>query len=139
MSSLSCARPEALARVIGTPGEQKGPVFKITIGRSDFTMKEIGATINARMGLNTWAAFYGSDAEAVVAGDVAMLAGEITPVPEGAAIVRHRRGRDPPPHDGNESGCLLSPLLGKWSGAEAGNGRQGGSQPSRNGPATARH
>jgi hypothetical protein len=32
------------------------------------------------MGLNTWAAFYGSDAEAVVAGDVAMLGTEVTPV-----------------------------------------------------------
>jgi uncharacterized protein DUF1259 len=32
------------------------------------------------MGLNTWAAFYGSDAEAVVAGDIAMLAPEVTPV-----------------------------------------------------------
>src|SRR5207247_2125350 len=52
----------------------------ITIGRSDFTMKEMGATINARMGLNTWAAFYGNDADAVVAGDVAMLASEVTPV-----------------------------------------------------------
>ncbi len=40
----------------------------------------MGATINARMGLNTWAAFYGNDADAVVAGDVAMLDGEVTPV-----------------------------------------------------------
>ena len=43
-------------------------------------MKEMGATINARMGLNTWAAFYGNDSDAVVAGDVAMLATEVTPV-----------------------------------------------------------
>jgi hypothetical protein len=40
----------------------------------------MGATINARMGLNTWAAFYGNDADAVVAGDIAMLASEVTPV-----------------------------------------------------------
>ena len=40
----------------------------------------MGAPINARMGLNTWAAFYGSDANAEVAGDVAMLASEVTPV-----------------------------------------------------------
>ena len=40
----------------------------------------MGATINARMGLNTWAAFFGSDANAEIAGDVAMLAGEVTPV-----------------------------------------------------------
>ena len=50
------------------------------MGRPDFTVKEMGATINARMGLNTWAAFYGSDSDAVVAGDVAMLASEVTPV-----------------------------------------------------------
>ena len=32
------------------------------------------------MGLNTWAAFYGSDANAEIAGDVAMLSNEVTPV-----------------------------------------------------------
>ena len=31
------------------------------------------------MGLNTWAAFYGTNEEAVVAGDVAMLEDEVTP------------------------------------------------------------
>ena len=36
--------------------------------------------INARMGLNTWAAFTGTDADAMVAGDVAMLESEVTPV-----------------------------------------------------------
>jgi len=40
----------------------------------------MGAVINARMGLNTWAAFYGTDANAVVAGDVAMRAEEVMPV-----------------------------------------------------------
>jgi hypothetical protein len=40
----------------------------------------MGATINARMGLNTWGAFYGSDSNAEIAGDVAMLADEVTPV-----------------------------------------------------------
>ena len=69
-----------LAKIIGHPGEQSGAVYKITIGRPDIPLKEMGATINARMGLNTWAAFYGSDADAVVAGDVAMRADEVTPV-----------------------------------------------------------
>jgi hypothetical protein len=71
---------DALARIVGTPGEQNGAVYKITIGRADFTVKEMGATINARMGLNTWAAFAGTDADAMVAGDVAMLEQEVTPV-----------------------------------------------------------
>ncbi len=70
----------ALAAIIGHAGEQTGPVFKITIGRPDINLREHGALINARMGLNTWAAFAGSDADAMVAGDVAMLDHEVTPV-----------------------------------------------------------
>ena len=70
----------ALTKIIGHPGEQTGPVYKITIGRDDLAIKEMGATINARMGLNTWAAFVGTDAEAALAGDVAMLESEMTPV-----------------------------------------------------------
>jgi protein-tyrosine-phosphatase len=69
-----------IARIVGHEGEQTGPVYKITIGRDDLTLKEMGAVINARMGLNTWAAFYGSDASAEIAGDIAMLPHEITPV-----------------------------------------------------------
>jgi Domain of Unknown Function (DUF1259) len=70
----------ALAKIIGTPGEQTGPVYKITIGRPDIDLREHGARINARMGLNTWAAFAGTDADAMVAGDIAMLDNEVTPV-----------------------------------------------------------
>jgi hypothetical protein len=69
-----------IAGIVGHEGEQTGPVYKITVGREDLKVKEMGATINGRMGLNTWAAFYGSDANAEVAGDVAMVSGEITPV-----------------------------------------------------------
>lgn len=69
-----------LAGIIGTAGEQNGQVYKITIGRPDLKVQEMGAAINARMGLNTWAAFFGSDANAVVAGDVAMVDSEVTPV-----------------------------------------------------------
>ncbi len=71
---------DQLAKIIGHPGEQNGAVYKITVGRADLDVREHGARLDARMGLNTWAAFTGSDAEAVVAGDVAMLAAEVTPV-----------------------------------------------------------
>jgi Domain of Unknown Function (DUF1259) len=70
----------ALSRTIGYPGDQTGTVYKITIGRDDLKLTEMGAPINARMGLNTWAAFVGTDANAAIAGDVAMLANEVTPV-----------------------------------------------------------
>ena len=70
----------ALAKIVGHAGEQNGPVYKITIGRPDIDLREHGAVINARMGLNTWAAFAGTDGDAMVAGDVAMLEPEVTPV-----------------------------------------------------------
>lgn len=69
-----------IAKLVGHEGEQSGQVYKVTVGRDDLHVKEMGATINARMGLNTWAAFYGSDSNAQIAGDVAMLANEVTPV-----------------------------------------------------------
>jgi hypothetical protein len=69
-----------LAKIVGHEGEQSGDVYKITIGRDDLGMKDHGAAINARMGLNTWAAFYGTQEDAVVAGDVAMFESEVTPV-----------------------------------------------------------
>ncbi len=71
---------EKLAKIAGHAGEQSGAVYKITVGREDFEMKDHGAVINARMGLNTWAAFVGAQEAAVVAGDVAMLENEVTPV-----------------------------------------------------------
>jgi len=70
----------ALVKIVGHEGEQTGPVYKITIGRPDINLVDHGAKINARMGLNTWAAFTGSDADAMVAGDVAMLASEVNAV-----------------------------------------------------------
>src|SRR6266487_3015738 len=69
-----------IAKIVGHEGEQNGAVYKITVGRDDLKIKEMGAPINARMGLNTWAAFFGSDGNAEIAGDVAMLSNEITPV-----------------------------------------------------------
>ena len=68
-----------IAKIVGHEGEQNGAVYKITIGRDDIKLKEMGATINARMGLNTWAAFYGTNEDAAIAGDVAMLENEVTP------------------------------------------------------------
>src|SRR5579871_1411966 len=69
-----------LAQIVGHEGEKSGQVYKITVGRDDLKLTEMVARINSRMGLNTWAAFYGSGSNAEVAGDVAMLRSEVTPV-----------------------------------------------------------
>lgn len=76
-----------LTEIVGQAGETTGDVYKITIGRPDIDLRQMGARIDARMGLNTWAAFAGSNADAVVAGDVAMLEFEVTPVL--SALRRH--------------------------------------------------
>jgi Domain of Unknown Function (DUF1259) len=70
----------ALDNIVGSKGETLGSVYKFTLGRDDLNLKEHGASINARMGLNTWAAFAGNDADAQIAGDIAMRETELTPV-----------------------------------------------------------
>jgi len=76
-STLDTAK---LTGIVGAQGEQNGAVYKFTLPRADLKVVEMGATINARMGLNTWAAFTGTNENAAVAGDVAMLESEVTPV-----------------------------------------------------------
>jgi hypothetical protein len=76
-TSLNTTR---LVEIVGAQGEQTGAVYKFTLGRSDLKVVEMGATINARMGLNTWAAFTGTNENAAIAGDVAMLESEVTSV-----------------------------------------------------------
>ena len=93
-----------LAKIVGHQGDQSGDVYKITVGRDDLKITEMGATINSRMGLNTWAAFVGSDQNAAIAGDGAMTEGEVTPVLKAlrnhgidvVAIHHHMTGTNPP-------------------------------------------
>ncbi len=70
----------ALDNIVGSKGEALGSVYKFTLGRDDLNLKEHGAAINARMGLNSWAAFAGNDDDAQVAGDIAMRATEVNSV-----------------------------------------------------------
>jgi len=70
----------ALDKIVGHQGEALGPVYKFTLGRDDLNLKEHGASINARMGLNSWAAFAGNESDAQIAGDIAMRENEVNPV-----------------------------------------------------------
>src|SRR3954447_6074106 len=92
-----------MAQIAGHQGETTGAVYKITVARNDLKLMEMGAPINARMGLNTWAAFVGTNENAAIAGDVAMLASEVQPVlkalrQNGIAVVamhQHMTGTTP--------------------------------------------
>jgi hypothetical protein len=67
-----------LEQIIGHAGKVGGGVFKIIIRRSGVKMD--GSEMTASLGLNTWAAFMGTNEHAHVAGDVAMTAKEENPV-----------------------------------------------------------
>ena len=66
-----------LQEILGIQGEAKDGMVKFTIGRPA-TMH--GVKIDKDMGVNTWAAFAGSDDDAVVDGDFAVTEDELQPV-----------------------------------------------------------
>ncbi len=69
--------PKKIEGILGTQGEMTDGVYKVTWGR---TTKMGGHVIGNAMGVNTWAAFVGSDPQAVVDGDFAMYEDELQPV-----------------------------------------------------------
>jgi hypothetical protein len=69
--------PKPIEDLLGVKGQLAGGVYKVTIGRTT-TMH--GHAVGNAMGVNTWAAFAGSDEKAVVDGDFIMFEHELQPV-----------------------------------------------------------
>jgi Domain of Unknown Function (DUF1259) len=69
--------PKAIEEILGVKGQMANGVYKVTIGR---TTKMHDHEVGNTMGVNTWAAFVGSDDTAAVDGDFAMLESELQPV-----------------------------------------------------------
>jgi len=92
--------PEKIEAILGAKGDLKDGVYKVVIGR---TAKMHGTEIGNTMGVNTWAAFAGSDDQAVVDGDFAMLETELQAVLKAlrgaginvVAIHQHMTGETP--------------------------------------------
>jgi hypothetical protein len=63
---------------LGTKGQASNGMFKVVIGRK--TKMPCGCEMTKEMGVNTWAAFAGTDDNAVVDGDFAVLEDELQPV-----------------------------------------------------------
>ncbi len=70
----------ALDNVVGYQGVINGPTYKYTVGRTDLQSLMMGTEMTAAIGLNSWAAFAGKQADSHVAGDIAMLESEVNPV-----------------------------------------------------------
>jgi Domain of Unknown Function (DUF1259) len=66
-----------LNEIFGTQGDAKDGMVKFTIGRP---AKMHDVTIDKEMGVNTWAAFAGSDDNAIVDGDFTVTEDELQPV-----------------------------------------------------------
>lgn len=92
--------PKKIDAVFGKPGEYSNGVYKVTFGR---TTSMNGHSIGNAMGVNTWAAFAGSNERAVVDGDFAMLESELQGVLRAlrgagldvVAIHQHMTGEQP--------------------------------------------
>jgi phosphotransferase system IIB component len=68
---------KAIEDVLGTKGQANNGMFKVVIGR---TAKMMDTEVGKEMGVNTWAAFAGTDDNALVDGDFAMTEGELQAV-----------------------------------------------------------
>ena len=77
VSEASAISAAALDAIFGVKGESNNGMYKATIGR-EATMH--GAKAGKQMGLNTWAAFAGTDSNALVDGELAMTTDELQPV-----------------------------------------------------------
>src|SRR4030095_15733030 len=69
---------QPLQQILNQKGEAKDGMFKAVIGRK--AKMPCGCEVGKEMGVNTWAAFAGTDANAVVDGDFAVLEDELQPV-----------------------------------------------------------
>ena len=74
---------QRLGSILRHHGDLAGGVYKVTIGR---TARMHGHSIGNTMGVNTWAAFSGTNEQAMVDGDFAMTEAELQPV---LAALRH--------------------------------------------------
>jgi len=92
--------PRKIEAILGVKGGLSDGVYKVTIGR---TTGMHGASVGSTMGVNTWAAFAGSDDRSVVDGDFVMLEPELQPVLKAlrghgidiVAIHQHMAGEQP--------------------------------------------
>jgi hypothetical protein len=101
MPAQNAISGQALAGVFGVKGESNNGMFKVVFGRK--VKMDCGCDVGKEMGVNTWAAFAGTDDNAVVDGDFVVLEKELQPVLKSlrrsginiVAIHHHMSGEEP--------------------------------------------
>src|ERR1700675_1757358 len=69
-------------QALGRPGQKMGDVYKIGFPRTDLHVSVQGLAIKPGLALGSWAAFAGTEADAMVMGDLVLLEDELNPVME---------------------------------------------------------
>src|SRR6202795_3569925 len=69
-------------QALGRPGQKTGDVYKVGFPRTDLHVSVHGLAIKPGLALGSWAAFIGTDDNAAVMGDLALLEDEVNPVIE---------------------------------------------------------
>jgi len=67
-------------QALGRSGQKIGDVYKVGFPRTDLHVSVHGIAIKPGLALGSWAAFTGTDADAMVMGDLVLLEDEINPV-----------------------------------------------------------
>ncbi len=69
-------------QVLGRSGQKIGDVYKVGFPRTDLHVSVHGLAIKPGLALGSWAAFTGTEANAMVMGDLVLLEDELNPVME---------------------------------------------------------
>jgi hypothetical protein len=67
-------------QALGRSGQKTGEVYKVSFPRTDLHVSVHGLAIKPGLALGSWAAFLGTDDNAMVMGDLVLLEGEVNPV-----------------------------------------------------------
>ncbi|HET7205875.1 MAG TPA: DUF1259 domain-containing protein [Terriglobales bacterium] len=72
----------AIDQALGRSGQKAGEVYRVGFPRTDLHVSVQGVSVKAGLALGSWAAFSGTDENAMVMGDLVLLDSEVNPVME---------------------------------------------------------
>jgi hypothetical protein len=72
--------PALIDQVLGRSGQKTGDVYRVSFPRTDLHVSLKGVAIKPGLALGSWAAFLGTDDNAMVMGDLVLLEEELNPV-----------------------------------------------------------
>jgi hypothetical protein len=72
--------PASIDQALGRSGQKTGDVYRVSFPRTDLHVSAKGVAIKPGLALGSWAAFLGTDDNAMVMGDLVLLEDELNPV-----------------------------------------------------------